>query len=42
MLSSSSLGKFTGHTDAKLLKPEELEGSYTAWTRKVAAINLSV
>lgn len=28
------MGKFTGMTDAKLLKPEELEGSFKAWTRK--------
>jgi len=29
------LGKFTGVTDAKLLKPAELEGEFKAWTRKV-------
>jgi hypothetical protein len=28
------LGKFTGQTDARLLTPEELEGNYSAWTRK--------
>jgi hypothetical protein len=28
-------GKYTGHTNVKLLKPEELEGAFIPWTRKV-------
>ena len=32
-------GKFTGQTDIRLLRPEELEGEYKAWTRKDLLIN---
>ena len=31
----ANFGKFTGGIDVRMLKPEELEGSFKAWTRKV-------
>jgi hypothetical protein len=30
-----NFGRFTGGIDVKMLRPEELEGAFKAWTRKV-------
>jgi hypothetical protein len=30
-----NFGRFTGGIDVKMLRPDELEGAFKAWTRKV-------
>ena len=32
-------GQYTGQSDARMLTPQELEGGFSAWTKKVTNYN---